>query len=134
MKVLQFAFGEVDSEHLPHHHVSNSVVYTGTHDNDTTRAWFAALPDDAKARFRGYLGTTGEDPAWDLIRAAYASVAERAIVPMQDVLDLGAEGRMNVPGRAGQNWDWRATKDAFSPERAARLRRLAALTGRAAAP
>jgi 4-alpha-glucanotransferase len=134
MKVLQFAFGELDSEHLPHHHVSNSVVYTGTHDNDTTRAWFAALDEDAKTRFRDYFGTAAEDPAWDLIRAAYASVAERAIVPMQDILDLGAEGRMNVPGRTGQNWDWRAAKDAFSPERAGRLRRLATLTGRAAAP
>jgi 4-alpha-glucanotransferase len=134
MKVLQFAFGETDSEHLPHHHVPNGVVYTGTHDNDTTRGWFAALDDGAKARFCDYLGTAGEDAAWDLIRAAFASVAERAIVPMQDVLGLGTEGRMNVPGRAGQNWDWRAAKDAFSPERAARLRRLATLTGRAGAP
>ena len=134
MKVLQFAFGELDSEHLPHHHVSNSVVYTGTHDNDTTRAWFAALDEDAKTRFRDYLGTTGEDAAWDLIRAAFSSVAERAIVPLQDILDLGAEGRMNVPGRAGENWDWRASKDAFTPECAARLRHLATLTGRAAIP
>ncbi len=134
MKVLQFAFGELDSEHLPHHHVSNSVVYTGTHDNDTTRAWFAALPEDARARFCDYLGTPGEDAAWDLIRAAYASVADRAVVPMQDILNLGAEGRMNVPGRTGQNWDWRAAKDAFSPEVAGRLRRLATLTGRAASP
>jgi 4-alpha-glucanotransferase len=134
MKVLQFAFGETDSEHLPHHHVPNGVVYTGTHDNDTTRGWFAALDDGARARFCDYLGTAGEDAAWDLIRAAFASVAERAIVPMQDVLGLGTEGRMNVPGRAGQNWDWRAAKDAFSPERAARLRRLATLTGRAVAP
>jgi 4-alpha-glucanotransferase len=134
MKVLQFGFGETDSDHLPHHHVPNGVVYTGTHDNDTTRGWFAALDDGAKARFCDYLGTAGEDAAWDLIRAAFASVAERAIVPMQDVLGLGTEGRMNVPGRTGANWDWRAAKDAFSPERAARLRRLAALTGRAGVP
>jgi 4-alpha-glucanotransferase len=132
MKVLQFAFGETDSEHLPHHHVPNLVVYTGTHDNDTSRSWFAALDDGAKARFRDYLGTSGEDAAWDLIRAAFASVAERAIAPMQDFLGLGVEGRMNVPGRAGANWDWRATVDAFSPDLAARVRRLAALTGRAA--
>jgi len=134
MKVLQFAFGETDSDHLPHHHVPNGVVYTGTHDNDTTRGWFAALDDGAKARFCDYLGTAGEDAAWDLIRAAFASVADRAIVPMQDVLGLGTEGRMNVPGRTGANWDWRAAKDAFSPERAARLRRLATLTGRAGVP
>ena len=132
MKVLQFAFGETDSEHLPHHHVPNLVVYTGTHDNDTSRSWFEALDDGAKARFRDYLGTSGEDAAWDLIRAAFCSVAERAIAPMQDFLGLGAESRMNVPGRAGANWDWRATVDAFSPDIAARLRRLAALTGRAA--
>jgi 4-alpha-glucanotransferase len=132
MKVLQFAFGETDSEHLPHRYVSNMVVYTGTHDNDTSRSWFAALDDIAKARFRDYLGTSGEDAAWELIRAAFASVADRAIAPMQDYLGLGAEGRMNVPGRVGANWDWRATVDAFSPDLAGRLRRLAALTGRAA--
>jgi len=131
MKVLQFAFGETDSEHLPHHHVPNLVVYTGTHDNDTSRSWFGALDEAAKARFRDYLGTSGEDAAWDLIRAAFSSVAERAIAPMQDYLGLGAEGRMNVPGRAGANWDWRATADAFSHDLAARLRHLAVLTGRA---
>jgi 4-alpha-glucanotransferase len=132
MKVLQFAFGETDSEHLPHHYVPNLVVYTGTHDNDTSRSWFASLDEGAKARFRDYLGTSGEDAAWDLIRAAFASVADRAIAPMQDFLGLGAEGRMNVPGRVDANWDWRATVDAFSPDLAARLRRLVALTGRAA--
>src|SRR5512143_2784100 len=131
MKVLQFGFGETDSEHLPHRYVPNMVVYTGTHDNDTSRSWFAALDDGAKARFRDYVGTSGEDAAWDLIRTAFASVADRAIAPMQDYLGLGAEGRMNMPGRIGANWDWRAAKDAFSPDLAARVRRLAALTGRA---
>jgi 4-alpha-glucanotransferase len=134
MKVLQFAFGELDSEHMPHHHVPNGIVYTGTHDNDTARGWFAALPEDAKTRFRDYFGTAGDGANWDLIRAAFSSVAERAIVPLQDILDLGEEGRMNVPGRAGENWDWRAARDAFSPERAGRIRRLAELTGRASPP
>ena len=130
MKVLQFAFDEEDSHSLPHHHVPNSVVYTGTHDNDTTRGWWETLDESARTRARDYLGTDGSDIAWDLIRAAFSSVAERAIVPMQDVAGLGGEARMNVPGRAEDNWAWRAGPACFSEESAARLRRLAELTGR----
>jgi 4-alpha-glucanotransferase len=133
MKVLQFAFGEMDSEHLPHHHVPNSVVYSATHDNDTAAGWYAAAPDWAQERLREYFGVDGKDPAGVLVRAAYASVADRAVVPLQDVLGLGSEARMNVPGRAHDNWTWRAPKDAFRPEVAARLLRLAELTGRVAA-
>jgi 4-alpha-glucanotransferase len=132
MKVLQFAFGEMDSEHLPHHHLQNAVVYSGTHDNDTTAGWYAALPGWAQERFRDYFGVDGRDPAGVLVRAAFASVADRAVVPLQDVLGLGSEARMNVPGRAHDNWTWRAPKDAFRPEVAARLRHLAELTGRVA--
>jgi len=132
MKVLQFGFGEIDSEHLPHHHVTNSVVYTGTHDNDTTLGWYFALPDWAQVRFRDYFGVDGRDPAGVLVRAAYASVADRAVVPLQDVLALGSSARMNVPGRAHDNWTWRARKDAFRSEVADRLRHLAELTGRIA--
>jgi 4-alpha-glucanotransferase len=134
MKVLQFAFGEMDSEHLPHHHVPNAVVYSATHDNDTTLGWYAGLPDWAQDRFREYFGVDGCDPAGVLVRAAFQSVADRAIVPLQDVLGLGSEARMNVPGRAHGNWAWRASKDAFGPEVAARLRRLGELTGRVAVP
>ena len=134
MKVLQFAFSEMDSEHLPHHHLPNAVVYSGTHDNDTAAGWYAALPDWAQERFRDYFGVDGKDPAGVLVRAAYASVADRAVVPLQDVLALGPEARMNVPGRAHDNWTWRAPKDAFRPEVAARLLRLAELTGRVAVP
>lgn len=130
MVVLQFAFGEADNLYLPHNHVPNSVVYTGTHDNDTTRGWWETLDGEARERVRDYLGTDGRDIAWDLIRAAYASVAERAVVPMQDVANLGSEARMNVPGRADGNWAWRAYPEHFSGTSAARLRRLAALTGR----
>lgn len=133
MKVLQFAFGETDSEHLPHHHLPNAVAYTGTHDNDATLSWYASLPPEAQERFRDYFGVDGSDPAGVLVRAAFASVADRAVVPLQDVLALGSAARMNVPGRAHDNWGWRAPKDAFRPEVAARLRRLAELTGRAAA-
>ncbi len=132
MKVLQFAFGEMDSEHLPHHHLPNAVVYSGTHDNDTSVSWYAALPGWAQQRFRDYFGVDGRDPAGVLVRAAFASVADRAVVPLQDVLGLGEEARMNVPGRAHDNWTWRAPKDAFRPEVAARLRHLAELTGRVA--
>ena len=130
MKVLQFAFSEDDSPHLPHRHVENSLVYTATHDNDTTRGWAAGLSAEERRRFLAYAGGDGSDPAADLIRMAYESVAARAVVPIQDVFDLGSEARMNTPGRAAGNWSWRARAEDFSPERAARLRRLAELTGR----
>ena len=130
MAVLQFAFEEEDSPFLPHNLVPNSVVYTGTHDNDTTRGWWETLDEKGRARVRDYLGVDGRDIAWDLIRTAAASVAERAILPLQDVASLGSEARMNVPGRAAGNWAWRARLEDLSEASAARLRRLAALTGR----
>jgi 4-alpha-glucanotransferase len=130
MKVLQFAFGEDDSPDLPHRHLGNAVVYTGTHDNDTTRGWFAGLPEADRARLFDYLGPDSEPVEWKLIRAAYASVADRAIVPMQDLLGLDSQARMNTPGRSKGNWAWRARANQFGPELAARLRRLASLTGR----
>ncbi|HEY3124539.1 MAG TPA: 4-alpha-glucanotransferase, partial [Thermoanaerobaculia bacterium] len=100
MRVLQFGFSEDDSEHLPHRHVADSVVYTGTHDNDTTRGWFAALGGRERRRVLEYVGGDGSDIAGDFIRAAYTSVAGLAVVPLQDVLGLGSEARMNTPGRA----------------------------------
>ncbi len=130
MKVLQFAFSEPDSAYLPHRHVPNAVVYTGTHDNDTTRGWWGTLDPEAQRRARDYLGTTGAEIEWDLIRAAYSSVADRAIVPLQDVFSLGSEARMNNPALAEGNWGWRAREDQFANDRNARLRRLAELTGR----
>jgi len=130
MKVLQFAFSESDNLYLPHNHVPNAVVYTGTHDNDTTRGWWEALDAESRGRVADYLGTTGADISWDFIRAAFASVADRAIVPLQDVAGLGSEARMNVPGRAEENWSWRARPGHLSEASAARLRRLVELTGR----
>ena len=130
MKVLQFAFSEADSQYLPHRHLPNAVVYTGTHDNDTTRGWWETLDPDARARANDYLGTTGAEIEWDLIRAAYASVADRAIVPLQDVFGLGSEARMNTPAEAKGNWSWRAREENFANDRNARLRRLAELCGR----
>ncbi len=129
MRVLQFAFGP-DTQHAPHRLTRDAVVYTGTHDNDTTRGWFSSLDPAMKARVVDYVGGTEDEVAWSLIRAAYTSVADLAVAPLQDILDLGSEARMNVPGVASGNWSWRAPSDALTPERAERLRRLAEVTGR----
>jgi 4-alpha-glucanotransferase len=131
MRVLQFAFGEEDSSHLPHRHVPHCLVYTGTHDNDTTLGWFVAASAGERERVLDYVGGDGIEPHWDLIRAAATSVAEWAIVPLQDVLGLGSEARMNTPGQSAGNWSWRAAADALRGEEARRLGRLARLTGRA---
>jgi 4-alpha-glucanotransferase len=112
-RVLQFAFdGQLENPHLPHNYVRNTVVYTGTHDNSTTRGWFEELPDHLRENVWRYLkrpdGEAGEI-AWELIRLAWSSRAALAIVPLQDLLNLGAEARMNQPGRAEGNWRWRCT-------------------------
>jgi 4-alpha-glucanotransferase len=133
MRVLQFGFGDPDSIHLPHHHTPGTLVYTGTHDNDTTRAWWASLDEEARGRARDYLGlapATEEAIEWALLRAAYDSVAQWAIVPVQDVLGLGSEGRMNLPSRNEGNWEWRMGSGALRDEHAGRLRRLGELSGR----
>jgi 4-alpha-glucanotransferase len=118
MRVLQFAFdGHEDNPHLPHNYVPNTVVYTGTHDNATTRGWCEALPDDQRQHLWRYLQRpAGEsiEAAWELIRLAWSSRAALAMVPLQDLLNLGAEGRMNLPGRAEGNWRWRCTEDMLS--------------------
>jgi len=130
MKILQFAWTGDDQDYQPHNHVPNGVVYTGTHDNDTTRGWWDKAPDGERQRVRAYLGGDGTDPIGILVRAAYASVARLAILPVQDVFGLGSEARMNTPGQGADNWGWRARKWDFNGERAAWLRSLAALTGR----
>jgi 4-alpha-glucanotransferase len=116
-RVLQFAFdGRPDNIHLPENCGMNTAVYTGTHDNATTREWFEDLSENARKQIWGYLrqprGETREaTPA--LIRAAWASPAALAIAPLQDLLNLGRDGRMNVPGSAEGNWRWRATDHMF---------------------
>jgi 4-alpha-glucanotransferase len=105
-------------------------VYTGTHDNDTARGWYGALKPEERERVFDYLGSDGSEVHWALIRGAYDSVAHRAIVPLQDVLGLGSEARMNTPAEPGGNWTWRAPDWAFRPEDAQRLRRMAILSGR----
>ena len=117
-RVLQFAFdGSLDNPHLPHNYDANTVVYTGTHDNSTTRGWFEELKDPERQNVLSYLKRSGDGTgniAWELIRLAWSSPAALAIVPLQDLLDLGAEARMNHPGRAEGNWRWRCTEDMLS--------------------
>ena len=128
IKVLQFAFGDADSDHLPHNFERRSVVYTGTHDNNTTRGWFRSLDRETRRRVRRYAGRGKVHRAF--IRLAYTSVAELAIVPAQDVLGLGAEARMNTPAVAAGNWRWRLNPGALDDKAAIRLRSLAAVSGR----
>ena len=133
MKVLQFGFGEIDSPHLPHRHDRHTVVYTGTHDNDTTRGWYASLDPDSKHLVHEYLSVDGSNIAWDLIRLAFESVARLAIVPIQDVLELGGEARFNTPGVASGNWAWRLERlPGVDP--AGRLARLTQISGRLSIP
>jgi 4-alpha-glucanotransferase len=111
MKILQFAFGtDMEKKFLPHNFVKNCVVYTGSHDNDTTRGYFEKAKtetNDIYSFTRQYLNYFGENICGELIRAAYASPANIVIIPLQDVLNLGSEARMNFPGRLGGNWTWR---------------------------
>ena len=110
MRVLQFAFGgAVEERFLPHAFDRNTVAYTGTHDNDTTRGWYKALTPAEVASYHRYVPEADRDPVWALIRLAWSSVADTAITPLQDVLGLGTEARMNLPGTAEGNWLWRAT-------------------------
>ncbi len=124
MKVLQFAFDTPENPYLPHNHVPNCVVYTGTHDNNTSVGWFQGLSEEERERVRAYLGRDGADIAWDLIRLALMSVADLVVIPFQDVLRLGAEARMNTPGLLGQNWAWRFRAEALNDGLASGLRFL----------
>ena len=131
MKVLQFAFSDhADNPYLAHNHVRQSVVYTGTHDNDTTAGWFATLSDWERNRVLHYLARDGSEIVDDLIRAAYASVARTAIVPMQDVLRMGSEARMNTPGVAAGQWGWRFSWEQLPDDRTGWLGELAGIYGR----
>lgn len=134
MKVLQFAFdSREESDYLPHNYTKNCVVYTGTHDNDTTEGWFKALSArdrrfcrrylDMKGRGRGRIHTV-------LIRTALASVADTAIIPMQDYLGLDSRARINTPSTLGNNWKWRMKADAFTGELAEEIRKITKLYGR----
>ncbi len=114
MKILQFAFGQNfngefqrDDPFLPHNIGENFVAYTGTHDNDTTKGWYNTLSDEVRDLVRRYLGVSGENIVWDLIRAVFQSCAKYAIIPVQDLMELDGSCRMNIPGTAEGNWGWR---------------------------
>lgn len=133
MKVLQFAFGGgADNIHLPHHHIPNSVVYTGTHDNDTSVGWYNSLDEHTKAHVDDYLASSEDDPAWRLIRCALASTSQLAVIPMQDVLSLPTEDRMNTPGTIENNWQWQLDWTQLEEHHSHHLRHLIDLYGRAA--
>lgn len=139
MRVLQFAFdGTPDNPHLPENFPEHGrvVVYTGTHDNDTALGWYRTASVEVRARVRDYLGKHGiplpaeEGVPWALIELAFRSRARLAVVPMQDVLGLGSEARMNYPSRAEGNWVWRLSEEGLAPALAQRLRTLAQRTSR----
>lgn len=135
MKVLQFAFdGDPTNDYLPHNYERNSVVYTATHDNQTTVGWFWSLPEHEREHVRNYLGRSGDDIAWDLIRLALLSPANTAILSMQDILRLDDAARMNVPGQALGNWSWRVQEHQLDWGLATGLRNLVDTYGRLGTP
>ncbi len=148
MRVLQFGFdGDLENIHLPHNYPLNTVAYTGTHDNDTTAGWFEALAEEGEPEFResekvgqsesprrhclDYLNSDGAEIHWDFIEAVMASAAEMAIVPLQDVLGLGTEARMNLPGSCEGNWLWRFREEQLTASIARRMQALSMSHGRA---
>jgi 4-alpha-glucanotransferase len=143
MRILQFAFSSDTKNHdLPHNYHPNVVVYTGTHDNDTTVGWFNSVAGEGSTRDATqiererqfalkYLNTDGKEIHWDFIRAVLASVANTAVVPLQDLLGLGTEARMNLPNSTSGNWSWRFASGALTDEIGGRLRDLSELYGRA---
>ncbi|MGG6239768.1 4-alpha-glucanotransferase [Nodosilinea sp. AN01ver1] len=135
MKILHFAFGgDSTNPYLPFNYVPNSVVYTGTHDNDTTVGWFEKMPDYERHRLMDYIGCLSpEGVHWTLIRLALMSVANQAIVPLQDVLGYGSDCRMNTPGKSDGNWGWRYRAEVLTDEVRDRLRWLTELSNRAPA-
>jgi glycosyl hydrolase family 77 (putative 4-alpha-glucanotransferase)/phosphoglucomutase/phosphomannomutase-like protein len=134
MRVLQFAFdGNPQNPHLPQNYVPNTVAYTGTHDNNTTRGWFEVLPDQQKQALSAYLRRAtveNREAAPELMRLAWSSSAALAIAPLQDLLNLGPTARMNTPGEAAGNWRWRITDGALSPVVFDRLRDMTSETRR----
>lgn len=132
MKILQFAFdGGAESMYLPHNYERNCVVYTGTHDNETTPGWIANRSEQGKEFLKAYLNRDEEkDLNWEMIRLAVSSVADTAIIPMQDYLGYGNEARINTPSTLGDNWKWRMSKGVLSDELAKKIRRLTELYGR----
>lgn len=132
MKVLQFAFEDTgESTFLPHQFTTaNCICYTGTHDNDTTAGWYETVNEDAKSKVRQYMNTDGSSVHWDFIRTCLGTIAAYAVFPLQDVLGVGKEGRMNTPGQAAGNWSWRLKKDVLHDGIAEHLHKITRLYGR----
>lgn len=134
MAILQFAFGgDATNLYLPHNLTANSLVYPGTHDNDTSLGWYRSAGRKTQDHLNRYLRVSGENVGWDLIRAAYGSVSKMAVIPLPDFLSLGSEARLNSPGKATGNWQWRYSPEqleAFAGDSTAYLAELAELTGR----
>ncbi|NJL46916.1 MAG: 4-alpha-glucanotransferase [Leptolyngbyaceae cyanobacterium SM2_5_2] len=136
MKILQFAFMfDSNNFHLPFNFDRNFVVYTGTHDNDTTLGWYEKAADYERDRFHQYLGCTGPHGIhWDMIRLALSAIADIAIIQLQDVFGLGSDARMNIPGQAEGNWAWRFRQEALTDEYGDRLRAMTQIYGRGINP
>lgn len=133
MKVLQFAFdGDPDNLYLPHNHLHNCVIYTGTHDNDTSLGWYRSLPEEQQTCLHEYLNLPTEEMPWPLIRAALQSVAQLAVLPIQDILALDSQHRFNTPGTSEGNWQWRFSWDQVPPDLSARLHHMTRIYGRKA--
>jgi 4-alpha-glucanotransferase len=132
MKIFQFAFSDENNPFLPHHYPENCVAYTGTHDNDTARGWYESASEYEKDFARRYLSVDGSDFAWDLIRSLWHSRANFVLAPMQDLLSLGTEARMNYPGRLGGNWGWRMKEDEMSDALLGKLKKINERAGRIA--
>ena len=133
MRILQFAFGDTSANpFLPHNYVRNTVAYTGTHDNDTTAGWYATAGEQVRKTARRYLGGD-DDVVGRLLRLAWCSVADDALAPLQDVLRLGSEGRMNLPGRPAGNWGWRLREGQLTEAALGELAEMTEATGRSPA-
>ena len=135
MKILQFAFdSREESDYLPHNYIRNSIVYTGTHDNQTTVGWYNTLDKNDKEFAKNYMNIsdkmTAKEAVWVFIRAALSSISDTAIIPMQDYLELGDEARMNTPSTLGDNWQWRMQVTDMSTELAKKMKSLTKLYGR----
>jgi 4-alpha-glucanotransferase len=131
MRIMQYAFsGNPRDIHSPHNYIRNCVAYTGTHDNDTAAGWYRSAPRKNKQLCKKYLHASARDMHWSMIRAVLASVADTAIVPMQDILGLGSEARMNTPAGQGPNWQWRMNDDDLREDTAAALREMIEMYGR----
>jgi 4-alpha-glucanotransferase len=131
MRILQFAFDGSENRFLPHNFEHNTFVYTGTHDNDTTHGWYSTLPEHVRDFFQRYYPWRDDDVAWGLMRLAWSSVADFALVPLQDILSLPTESRMNYPGRPSGNWRWRFHTGQLTPAHAEKLADWTSMYGRA---